>query len=350
MRSIPLMAATTVIVALASACGDGGGGLGNPPVATFTPPSCTAGTPCQFTDASTPAGEITAWSWNFGDANAPTADQTSTLQNPLHTYSQPGPYTVQLTVTSPGGTNTTSNTVTVTGTANQPPTATFDLPTSCTAGTPCGFHSTSTDPDGDIALATFAWNFGDPTSASNTADTPDATHTFAAAGTYTVTLTVTDEDGAASTPATQQLTVSPAASQSCTTSGITVDCLLTITQTGQVKITLQSSDCELGDNKLSITAPRAQDAINNVCFQPDNTVFVVKDQNQQPLVFQAGSQLGIRFRQGAPDPGDPATGDPGIRVVGSFPNLTLNVDDGGNAAAQGEPDFNDAVLLVQQGP
>ncbi|HSV40648.1 MAG TPA: PKD domain-containing protein [Nocardioidaceae bacterium] len=50
--------------------------------------------------------------------------------------------------------------------------------------------SASTDPDGSIA--SYAWNFGDGATASG----PTATHTYADGGTYTVTLTVTDNDGA----------------------------------------------------------------------------------------------------------------------------------------------------------
>jgi PKD repeat protein len=46
----------------------------------------------QFTDLST--GSIGAWSWNFGD------DENSTLQNPTHTYSEPGTYQIILTITS----------------------------------------------------------------------------------------------------------------------------------------------------------------------------------------------------------------------------------------------------------
>jgi PKD repeat protein len=49
----------------------------------------------QFTDEST--GNITSWSWDFGDAG------TSTEQNPSHIYNSTGYFTVKLTVTGPGG-------------------------------------------------------------------------------------------------------------------------------------------------------------------------------------------------------------------------------------------------------
>jgi serine protease len=51
--------------------------------------------------------------------------------------------------------------------------------------------TTSFDPNGR-AIKSYAWNFGDAASASNTASTAQATHTYMRAGTYTVTLTVTD--------------------------------------------------------------------------------------------------------------------------------------------------------------
>jgi PKD repeat protein len=51
-----------------------------------------------FEDLST--GEITSWYWDFGDAGI------STAQNPTHTYNTPDTYTVSLTVTGPGGSDT----------------------------------------------------------------------------------------------------------------------------------------------------------------------------------------------------------------------------------------------------
>lgn len=59
-----------------------------------------AALPVQFTDVSRPGcAPITNWQWDFGDGG------TATVQNPLHTYTTPGTYTVQLTVTSEKGTS-----------------------------------------------------------------------------------------------------------------------------------------------------------------------------------------------------------------------------------------------------
>ncbi len=90
-----------------------------------------------------------------------------------------------------------------TATPNALPTASF---TSNCTGRSCSVDaSASTDPDGTIA--SYSWTFGDGAVATQ----PIANHTYAAPGSYTVTLTVTDDDGATNT-ATRQLTVTnPAA-------------------------------------------------------------------------------------------------------------------------------------------
>jgi Zn-dependent metalloprotease len=79
-------------------------GTNYPPVAnfTFTTNCLTA----NFTDTSTDpngAGDIVSWLWDFGDGN------TSTQQNPSHTYAAEGTYTVSLTVTDSGGLYDTIN-------------------------------------------------------------------------------------------------------------------------------------------------------------------------------------------------------------------------------------------------
>jgi PKD repeat protein len=346
MRSIPLMAVSTLVLASAWACGgDNGNGPNQPPVAAFTAPSCTVNTACAFADASNdPDGSIASRTWDFGDPSSGAANAAQDA-NPSHTFAAAGTYQVKLTVTdNSGASDDVTNAVTVTGGTGggQAPTSSFDLPTSCTAGTPCGFHSTSTDPDGDIANATFSWNFGDGSAAATTAD---ATHTFSQAGTYTVTLNVTDTQGLTGT-SSQSLTVSPAASQDCTTSGTLVDCSLTMSQKSTVTIAMVSNSCQLSGNKLTITVPRAQTVFFNLCNRAVGDSYTVTDANGAPLVFNQGDVLGIRFTQGTAGSADPTPGDPGIQVDGTSPNWTLNIDDGGAPNTPGEPDFNDAVVSV----
>jgi len=86
-------------------------GAAAPPVAGFTgaPTSGTIPLAVSFTDAST--GSITSRSWTFGDGG------TSTAVSPSHTYTAAGTYTVSLTVTGPGGSNTLTRTNYITATA-----------------------------------------------------------------------------------------------------------------------------------------------------------------------------------------------------------------------------------------
>ena len=164
------------VLALSEASSSGN----QPPTAAFTQ-SCS-GLACTFTNTSTdPDGSIASSQWTFGDG------ATSTAQSPSHTYAAGGTYTVGLTVTdNQGATNSTSHTVTVSP-INQPPTAAF---TSSCSDLACTFTNTSSDPDGSIASS--QWTFGD--GATSTAQSPS--HTYAAGGTYTVGLTVTDNQGA----------------------------------------------------------------------------------------------------------------------------------------------------------
>ncbi len=156
-----------------------------------------------------------------------------------------------LTVTDNGGkSNTKTLAVTVSGgtPTNTPPTASF-TGGPCTVNVDCQFTDTSTDLDGDAL--TWSWNFGDGTAVVTT---QSPTHRFAVAGNYTVSLTVTDDQGAASTPFTQQVTVAAASTQACTTVGSSVICELGITTASHVTATLTGSECELAGNNLTVTA------------------------------------------------------------------------------------------------
>lgn len=103
------------------------------------------------------------------------------------------------------------------GPGNTAPTAAFDAPT-C-ALLVCTFTDASTDSDGSIASR--AWTFESGTPATSTEATQAVT--FAAAGTYTVTLTVTDNEGATD-DATQEVTVSTTPGNTAPTAAFTVNC------------------------------------------------------------------------------------------------------------------------------
>ncbi|MGI8867725.1 MAG: PKD domain-containing protein [Mycobacteriales bacterium] len=153
------------------------------PTAAFT--SSTAALVASF-DGSGSAdtdGTIASYGWNFGDGTAAGSGKTTN-----HVYAAPGTYAATLTVTdNAGATGTITHNVTVAA-ANQAPTAAFDASMVNLTGSFDG--SSSSDPDGTIA--SYAWTFGD----GATATTAKPTHTYGGAGSYTVTLTVTDNSGA----------------------------------------------------------------------------------------------------------------------------------------------------------
>jgi len=91
--------------------------------------------------------------------------------------------------------------------ANEPPVADPNGPYSGTVGSPVSFDgSGSSDPDGTIVA--YDWDFGD----GNTGAGVKPSHRYVAAGTYTVSLTVTDNDGASDT-ATSTATIDPVANE-----------------------------------------------------------------------------------------------------------------------------------------
>ena len=167
----------------------GGGTLPNvKPTAAFTSSNTDLAAGFDGTGSSDTDGTVASYSWNFGDNTA-----AGTGSKPSHTYTAAGTYTVTLTVTDDAGaTDTVSHDVTVTAPPNVKPTAAF---TSSNTDLAASFDGTgSSDTDGTVA--SYSWNFGDNT-AAGTGSKPS--HTYTAAGTYTVTLTVTDDAGATDT-------------------------------------------------------------------------------------------------------------------------------------------------------
>ena len=184
----------------------------------------------NFQDLSFPQGATTAWNWSFGDGNS------SSVQNPSHTYAMAGTYDVTLNIATADCSSTITQILTVsTDTTGcnclaiyEPvcvnnPGGNIEFPNECEAFcagyTPndlvdCDIDSTgcqvyfdfSQDPNDFLSYAftdfnfsqsstaTWAWDFGDGTTAS----TANPTHTYTAAGTYTVSLSTTTVDGCTS--------------------------------------------------------------------------------------------------------------------------------------------------------
>jgi len=185
-----------------------------PPIAVFSS-SCSALT-CSFnaSTSSDPDGQISAYSWAFGDGNQAINVSSSNV------YSSAGTYTVVLTVTDDqGATDVSSQSVTVSN-VNVAPTASFSV---ATTDLTANFTDTSSDSDGSIS--SWNWDFGD----ASTSSQANPSHVYAAAGTYTVSLTVTDNQGATNV-SSQQVTVTdppvnqaPVSSFTFTTTNLTAD-------------------------------------------------------------------------------------------------------------------------------
>jgi PKD repeat protein len=162
-----------------------------------------------FTDTST--NSPTNWTWDFGDGKvwrstiiSPTAmnvngiivncpTQKVTTQNATHVYTNPGKYTVKLTVSNSAGTSIATKTNYITVSQLKPPVAKFSV-TPEAGRTP--LHVTFKDTSAGSNLVSWNWTFGN----GNTSLVQNPTiQTYSKRGVYTVRLTVKNSAGATST-------------------------------------------------------------------------------------------------------------------------------------------------------
>lgn len=152
----------------------------------ITPVNPAPGENVHFHDMSSDLdGDLVSWTWDFGDGG------TSTETSPDHVYANEGTYQISLTLRdSDGATVQTSRLLAV---GNEPPNAAFSWsPHTITTTVEAVFTSQSTDPDGTVV--SWTWNLGDGSLGNGSV----VRHTYTSLGTYTVTLTVMDENGATS--------------------------------------------------------------------------------------------------------------------------------------------------------
>ncbi len=154
------------------------------PISGFIANSVCLGDSTLFKDITTvpKPDKIVAWNWSFGDGS------TSSIQNPIHTYTSSGKYLTSLIVVSDSGCIAKAQQM---DTVHVLPSAKINLTTSplCT-GSQMQFMDASSIASG--TLAAWSWNFGDGTAVSNL---KNPIHIYSSAGTFSVTSIVSSSFG-----------------------------------------------------------------------------------------------------------------------------------------------------------
>lgn len=149
----------------------------NTPNADFTTTDVCLGSAMSFTDKTSGGSGTLTYAWDFGDGNS------SSSQNPSHTYASAGKYTVTLKVTGAGGCESMKSMAVQ---VNSNPSGTLTVSDVCLGDVSNFAASTS-------KASTYKWSFGD----GSITTSQTATHTYASAGTYDVVLTITSTSGCA---------------------------------------------------------------------------------------------------------------------------------------------------------
>jgi PKD repeat protein len=185
------------------------------PIASFSylPAAPSAFSDVRFDGSASRGGlgaVVTSYVWDFGD------DSSGTGITATHRYSAAGTYVAKLTVTdSNRGTNQSAGQTIVVG-GGAAPTADFIVsPAGPLVGQTIFFNATTSSAGAGHSLVLYDWNFGDGSTKSGST----VSKSYAAAGNYTVVLTVTDEVGqtaqtvnsvtVGASPATAAFTYSP---------------------------------------------------------------------------------------------------------------------------------------------
>lgn len=257
----------------------------NPSAAFGFGRECLPSGAVQFTDASLISDgtqSLFNYSWRFGDGS------TASVKNPSHNYTSVGPYQATLVVTSNNGCKD-SLTKTIDSIYAQP-VARFTSAAEICLGNAFIFTDQSTAQNSTVS--SWSWDFGDGTPASSQ---QNPSHTYAAAGTYTVKLTVASALGCQSTVAQQQVTVNPLPTANFTPSApacVTRD--LTFTDNSIANVgTLTKWTWNFGDGSASLTtttnAPQthtyATTGTYNVTLQVETSKGCISVVKSKPVVI-----------------------------------------------------------------
>ncbi|MFC1728165.1 beta strand repeat-containing protein [Nanoarchaeota archaeon] len=168
---------------------------------------------------------------------------------------------------------------------NQAPTANFNSNSPVVNGTNVTFTDTSTDSDGTVVA--WEWNFGD--SANSTVQDPQ--HLYSTTGNYTVTLTVTDNDGAASTPfnSVVEVTSVPTTCPAPASGNWTINGTQNVYCEG---VTLNLDQIDIYDSATAVFNNSALN-INNGISTNNNTILTLENSTLDEIYANANSSISV---------------------------------------------------------
>lgn len=201
--------------------------IGQPPQNvdfSWSPEKPEAGKEVTFTPSpniTDPSGNISqaTFRWEFGDGQSKETTGPSSVK---HTYTRGGTFSVKLTVTNTGGLSA-SKTKEIEVIGKQPTVNFTFTPAEPTTGETVTFTATITDPaTPPLSPYTYKWDFGDGNTVTQQSSLTQqtVTHAYTAAGTFTVTLEVTNSRGETG-KAQKQITVSTPVARPPTVTSLT---------------------------------------------------------------------------------------------------------------------------------
>jgi PKD repeat protein len=261
------------------------------------PANAFEGQTIDFSDLS--SASPTSWNWNFGDG------ASSTVQNPNHSYASAGTYTVTLEASNAAGTCSAKKTDYITVFVPSAPVAEFvadDVTPIVTQ--PVNFTDLSTGNP-----TSWSWDFGD--GGASTQQNP--VHQYAQGGTYTVTLTATNQYGTDNEIKTAYITVNDGGSVFAQVTGTNNDAEES-TDNNPGEMYLNSTDLEIGNDFgdeqivgirfVDINVPQSADITNArvrfMCDEADlsssqlNIYFAAHDIDDAPIFSSANNDISSR--------------------------------------------------------